>query len=580
VRARGGGRRGRAAGAIVSGCGRLVCLLAWLCAAAAVTAAGGARAVASPWLQAGTASWLQAEAVPWLRAGTPSLPAGVASEGDSLNRSTTADLARLSALLASLDSLPPSPSPPRLALTSGLEVEGSRESFGFESLFDAGGSDIGSIEPTTVRYRERETQLRALLGLEWQRPHHGPWDASAELATRWGEARRSLTFGASAACDSGRWAGWSLRELLLWDDEDEGEEGALRSVQNLLYLRRRPVAAGRWEWVVRGTLDRSWAEAKEAADEAGVYAAYAGYLDYTKASFGCGRASGGLDAASLYLDLERKWIAPESGSAYTALAAEWSRARYGRQGLLDGQLRLERRHYVDPPRGDDSLATTSALRSFYEAESYVHWERTRGGGELEATARLTGNLYDEADTGALDDTLGTAGLDETLNADRLRLECDLLASREWVAGPNELATALGAQGLLARCATGVGPVLDRLWTRGGAGDFRGLGVRTELSAAGGAAAGDAWCELSCEVGQRWHDGDGGLVFDLGTGSFSLAQTDYRYVELALIGAGALPRGWSWELYAFFDHEWHSQSADDIELFTVRGAIRKRWALIR
>ena len=113
------------------------------------------------------------------------------------------------------------------------------------------------------------------------------------------------------------------------------------------------------------------------------------------------------------------------------------------------------------------------------------------------------------------------------------------------------------------------------------GDFRGIGVRFDLSAQGGATLGRPWIEFSVEAGRRNYLGDeDALVFDFGEASFSLAQNDYTYVELSAIAGGALPHTLEWELYAFLSDEAHDVAHDDVHLFSFSLAVKKHWPILR
>jgi hypothetical protein len=468
----------------------------------------------------------------------------------------------------------------RLELSAGLELEGLRESFGFESLFDAGESDLGSITAAGSRYHEVETELLGLLGLHWVGGTGRAWEPTVAVDLRAGELRRSLSVGGEARCRAGLLQGLLIRNHLSVDDEEDRETGErLESGQNLLTVRwqRDPTELSR-HLVLRSTLDLSWGSAEPAPGDTAV-AAYAEFLNHRKWSLGVGIASSGFSSSSLFFDLARKWTDAAGSTAYTSAALTWDRNRFALDGGLDLQARAERRRYEASGEPDSLGSVSSALRSYYELELYARWRRPLLGGELEASGRAVGDLYDgDAEAAGEADSLLPLTSIETLNRDRLRLEVDLLLFRNlrrW-SWESVLEDTL-ARSAVERVRLGAGPAADILWGEAGSGDYRSFGGRAEIELRGGSRLGDAWIELGIELGRRSYRGtNDALVFDLGTTSFSLAQTDFTYTELSLIGGGRLPLGLEWQGYAFLEDERHTAAEDDVRLFSISAALLRRW----
>jgi len=499
---------------------------------------------------------------------------------------------------APLDSLPPASSPsastaiedyvstppPRLSLSSGLDIEGEEQSFGLSSWFDP----AGSIDPTAedlepLRYDDRNTEALAVFGFEAR-----PGGASAgsprfELESRWGERRRALWGEGEAAWDSGPFRGLSLRNHLQIEDEREDRAGTQRARlsfgQELLHVRwKRPIGRTGVSAVGRGSLDLSWAGG-EAVETDSLAALYAFFLDYRKAGAGLGLTTGGASGGSMYFDFAAKRTDLGRTGSYDAGSLELLYNGFARAGFWTLDLRGERRRYLEA----DAEEHSSSLRSYWSAELKGDWQRLFAPLEIETGFQASATRYDPP---AVDDTLdaGIEGLG-SLNADRLRLQADVLFAHDFlsVTDPDALLRLMetAPSDRLASLRCGVGATAERLWLDEATGEYHSLGGRFEVEARGGEGLGEVWIELALLAGKRDYRGDGeGLVFDAGGLSFSFAQTDYDFLELSLIGGGRLPGSLEWQLHAFLDRELHSAGEDDARLSSITLALRRSWALLR
>jgi len=450
----------------------------------------------------------------------------------------------------------------RLEWRGGLELDGRRESFGFASLFDAGGIAVEG-DSAAVRYRERQLEVLALAGLSL-RPSRLAGSSGIDLEARAGPTRRALTL-------DGGWsfAGVTARNRFLADD-DESDTGRLRSAQNLLQLTWSPPPGPSWRPALRGACDLSWADTDAGADT--LAAVNAEYLRYQRASAGLGVLHGAYGEGRLFLDVSRKWAGRDTRGACASyvLAAQQSTVRL--TGGLDLELRAERRRYLDS--APDTL--DGALTSYREAEAYARWRQAGALWGWEASARMTGLLYDG--TPAASDTSDAAAL-AALNADRLQLETACLVRRPLLGDPLEVQSMTGGGRVTLEC--GVGLVGDQLWVRQSTGEYHALGVRWEGSLRGGPRWGETWLDIVAEGGRRdYRDGKDALGFDFEGLSLSLAQSDYSYLSGSIIGGGRIARGIEWQIYASLDAEWHKASVDDARLFAVDLTLLKRWGPAR
>jgi hypothetical protein len=424
----------------------------------------------------------------------------------------------------------------------GLEVEGRRESFGFESLF---GPDevVVSADSSGSRFREREIEALAVFGVDL-RPAGGSAGNGVDLELRAGATRRSLALDAAGTV--GRpLTGLVVRNQLTGDDEDERGGDPLRSVQDLLSLRWAPGGSG-WRPSLRGALDLSWAEAGESADT--LAAIDARYLRYRRVSLGLGLLRGAYGERSLFVQADRKWIEGGTPGAYEGLTLH----ALGAAGGWDLDVRLERRRYLGI--APDSLS--GALAPYWEAEGYAIWARRGPRWGLEATTRASGTRFDRR--GATPDSSESAAI-AALDADRLELATEWMVRRS----------------AAIECAAGL--TGDQLWLRRGSGEYHALGARLEASAHAGPALGEGWLELAIEAGRRDYRGGGGsLNFDFEGLSLSLAQSDYTYFEGSIIGGGKLPLGAEWQIFASLDREEHDRPEDDGLLFSCDLTVLRRW----
>jgi hypothetical protein len=459
-------------------------------------------------------------------------------------------------------SLAPGARATRLEWRGGLELDGRRESFGFASLFDAGGIAVEG-DSAAVRYRERELEVLALAGLSL-RPSGLARSNGIELEARAGPTRRSLTLDGAFAE-----AGLTARNRFL-ADEDEGDDGTLRSAQNLLQMTWSPPSGSSWRPALRGACDLSWAGAGANRDT--LATVNAEYLRYRRASAGLGVLHGAYGEGRLFLDVSRKWADREARGAYESFTLAAQQSTVSLTGGLDLELRAERRRYLDGV--PDTL--DGALTSYREAEAYARWRRTGARWGWEAGARVTGLLYDGNPVAP--DTSDAAAL-AALTADRVQLETTCMARRPLIGDPLDVLSAAAAGRVTLECALGL--VGDQLWVRESTGEYHALGVRLESTLRGGPGWGEAWLDIAVEGGRRdYRDDRDALGFDFEGLSLSLTQSDYGYLSGSLIGGGRIAYGIEWQLYAALDSEWHAVSADDARLFSLDLTLLKRWGSAR
>ena len=474
---------------------------------------------------------------------------------------------------------------PVLQVSSGVDFEGEEQALGFSSWVDPSGPlDPTPDELETLRHRDRRAEFLAALGFE-VRPG-GPRVGAPRLAFegRWGERRRSLWGEGEAAWDAGALRGLSLRNHLQIEDEREDAQtpaaaSRLSSGQELLYVRwKRALGRTGLDYLARGSIDFSWAGG-DAVEGDSLAALYAFFLDYRKASAGIGLATGGASGASLHFDVASKRADSGRSGSYDAGSLEMLCGGFAQAGFWSCDMRGERRVYQDATLEEHS----SSLRSFWEAQLDVDVQRLFAALEIEAALQVNATRYDPP---AENDTLdaGIPGLG-SLNADRLRVQADLLCAHDFFAvrdaatllAETEAGRGRGCESL--RC--GAGASAERLWLDGGTGEYHALGGKAEVEIRTGEAVGEAWLQLAVLAGRRDYRGDGeGLVFDAGGLSFSFSQTDYDFLEVSLIGGGRLPGSLEWQLHAFLDRELHGAGEDDARLSSVTLALRRAWTLVR
>jgi len=473
----------------------------------------------------------------------------------------------------------------RLSISTGTEFEAIDQSYGFETWFDPTESIDWSAEAQleTLRNEDREREVLAVASIAWRPVIAALRNPAVELEGRWSESRRVMTVGGEATSAAFGASGWSLRQHLFIEEEEEVGE-RLTSGEELLYLQwRRELQRDSWSLALRSTVDLSWSDASSSEPDS-LSELYAYFLDYQKLSLGVGLFSRGLSSASLYFDLTRKWSSGE-GSAYTAGALDFYRDWFGSSGFCTLGLRVERRVYE--AAGDSLAGYSSGLRPYWEGEWVGRWSSGGEGAQVETDLRLTGTAYDEYSSAAEESV--TVDLDDlgSIDTDRLRLEFELLAARDLLPLLRAPREPFGGEDAwiespwLESLRYGAGLAIDRLWLAEGAGEFTALGARFELSARCGRLLGGAWLELALESGYRNYRGDGdALALDLAGLSFSFAQSDYAYVEASLVGGGRLPAGFEWEGYAFLDTEIHTGLEDDAHLLAVTIALTRRWDVLR
>ncbi len=464
------------------------------------------------------------------------------------------------------------PEPARIVLSTGFEVEGLREIFGFESLSSL---DVGSGEPSgtpgldpvdleNLELKDRETNFLGTLGLYARTSEAAPLEASIDVDAGLGEVRRSLSAETFLAGRGGGLAELSLRDLLLFDREEDGTTSA----QNILYLYWKPrLGESGWRLRTRGALDVSRTDESDLevrvsqADSVGTDTTQTislGFLDYQKLSVRLEVARWDLVSTSVGLELGRKWVEGDGGGSYEAASLFANQGWFLRHGSLDLDAEVERRRYLGP---------SSVLESYWEADLRARW---MGQGE---PYRLDGNLSAEAtryDPGpAEDEALGL------LEDDRVLLETDLILRRRLIAEE----VLLGEDALLTGMDLGLGAAAELLRHRDGEGDGFSLGARLETSARGGGSRMPWWFECTAEAGQRRYRSQGGAEALTEGASFSFSQTDHAYLELTAMGGGDLPWGLRWDGYLSWDQEWHDEEGDDARLWSFSFGLTKRWFLL-
>ena len=199
---------------------------------------------------------------------------------------------------------------------------------------------------------------------------------------------------------------------------------------------------------------------------------------------------------------------------------------------------------------------------------------------VDANLLLAGILYDAAPDESDDEDFGS------LDDDQLRAEVELLLRRTFIGSSfgvggdrfiDELEIGLGATGELLRC---------RPATR----DAAALGARMEVSTRGAKRGATWWLHGALEGGrftyaaERRADEEDpsntSVALSYQDLSLSLAQTDYTYLEVTLIGGGELPLGFEWEGYLSVNREWHTVADDDAHMLFFSLALKRRWPLWR
>jgi hypothetical protein len=459
-----------------------------------------------------------------------------------------------------------------ISLAVGCEVEGLQESFGGESLgslvldtnaFVSTGQTL-DVQLESLRLKERQTVPLGLLEIRARSSPRAPLEANLDLEGKAGRDRRALAAEFAAAARAGPLQDLSLRNLFYWDRDDEGA----RTSQDLLYLNWRPrLSAGGWRLRLRGALDlshtdESYLEIPSETTEAGgsdtTAATWLGFLNYRKLGLRIELARPGLTSHSLAVDLSQKWVAEEGSGCYQAAALLLNQNWFYPGGMLDIDADLRRRYYNKP---------TSVLSSFWEGELRGRWMADRRVLQFESDLTLNGILHDRSAT--TDEALGT------LEGDRLRISAALLAHRVLTGG-----TFAAEEGrVLDELRIGAGPTGELLLFKDAEGDARALGGRIEVSARGGARGRSAWwLECSCEAGRRnYRRGDQATRLILEGYSLSLAQSDYTYAMVSVLGGGALPLAFEWEGYLSLDQEWHEVADDDAKLVSFSLALKRRWS---
>jgi len=459
----------------------------------------------------------------------------------------------------------------RVILITGCTLDGLDESFGHESLvsLSAAGDAQAETAPTgsdtlavpAIRFADRTTAWMGLLGLQAQTSARATLDASASFQSRIGDQRADVAAEVQVSPRRGPGRTLMVRNLLLWDRADDGTT----SRQNLLYLRWRPPLATRgWRLRVGATLDVSRSEDADIALEpgAGVTADSTlrlNYLNYERLGLRLELSRRGPFGSSLAVDLGRKSVRRGGSGSYSSGTLSANHTWFHPRGLLDLDLGVLRRDYDDP---------TAALGSAWESELRVRWLGTGEGWRIDAELRAQATLRDDLASLDEDALLGFTG-------DQLIVRSETLL-RRLLAGVPERASGRGPAW---EWDAGVGPVAQLIRTRGGDGDAAALGARVETELRDLQGRGNWWVDGSVEVGWRAYRDqrlDHRLAFEGFT--LSLAQTDYRYCQLAIIGGGDLPWSLAWEAYASLDQEWHTIAEDDARLLSFSLTLKRLWAL--
>ncbi len=486
--------------------------------------------------------------------------------------------------------LPPANSGlPAAELTFGIDVEGLRESWGLESLLDIEPyPPIEISESSNLGYREHVTSVLAVLGCALRPRLPGAWRSYVDLEGRSGAERRALSIDAGVSRRPSEVGGWSARSQLLWEREDEDDDGSdpvetsLSTTQSTSRLKWNPGPRwGAWCLSTRGTADISWARTERAAEDS-LADLYASYLDYRRLSTGVGLVSEGDLSGSVFLDLTRKWLDSGDEGSYEGLALEFLRGSYSSRGSLLLEARALRRRYLSPHGGDASAA---GLRSYWEGLGHLSRELVLRRAEIDCDFDVTVTRYDPSRPrhDPASDLLTLESVLDDVFSDRLRLQWDGQVSVELLRASDGTDTEEPSWGgrWLESLRYRAGLVADRLWLRGGDGDCQSLGAKLGLDARGGARLGAGWLELAIETGVRDYLADGqDLVLDLEGVSFSLAESDCVFIELSALGGGRLPLGCEWDLLATLDQESHATRGDDVRVFTLSLGLRHRWPVMR
>lgn len=465
-----------------------------------------------------------------------------------------------------------------LVLSVGAEVEGLDESFGGESLTifsqeinpDITGGGAADDQIAELRYRDREVNVLASARLRGRTAYDGPLRAYFDVDAKAGDDRFSFSADATATAREGRLAGLHLRNLVMFDREQDGSH----SVQDLCYLRlRRPLGASPWHVAVRGALDFSRAKGAS-ADGDTLLTDWYDYLDYEKGGLRLELGRTGLSNTSLSAGVARKWTHSSGLGDYAEYRLSAQQGWFWDRGMLDGELTYERRAYRDED---------SSIPSFHELGLFLYWfgQSAPSGWRCRLTA--TAIDYDERG-GDLEEELGE-DLIGIFGDDNVDVDIELLW-RTYLLGGSILGGSLtdgsltsARQKLLSTVEVSVGPTAELNRYEEGDGDGAAVGGRLEAALRGGSGRGDWWLEAGCEVG--WHDyrADGAaseLSFDGLT--LSLSQTDFTYLEASLICGAALPWALEAEGYFSLDQEWHTASEDNARLLSFSLALRHRFRL--
>jgi hypothetical protein len=461
-------------------------------------------------------------------------------------------------------------------VSAGCALEGLDESFGQESLVSlsttehaqtetpASGSD--TLDVPAVRFAERTTAWLGVLGLQARTGAAAAHDAGVTIETKIGATRADVAAEIFAAPRRGAGRDVTVRNLFLWDRADDGTT----SHQDLLFLRWRPPLAARgWQLDLVGSFDVSRSGDVDIELEPGGGVAADSilrltYLNYEKYGLRLELWRRSLLGSSLAVDFSRKQVRQGGSGSYSlgTLSANQTWLLMGGSFNLD--LDVRRRHYDDP---------ISALGSSWESEVWARWLGAGARRHLDAQLRALATLHDDPVSLDENNLLAFAG-------DQLIVKSEVLV-RFPVVGVRDLPTAgsLGAGGPGWEWEVGVGPVAQLIRTRGGDGDASALGARveTEMRSIRGPSA--WWIDGSVELGWREYRDqqlDDRLTFEGFT--LSLAQSNYRYGQVSVIGGGGLPWSLAWEGCVSLDQEWHALAEDDARLVSVSLTFKRLWVL--
>ncbi len=458
---------------------------------------------------------------------------------------------------------------PRVVISTGCEVEGLDESFGPESLSpltsapppteETPGTVADTTDLVAVRFAERQTAPRVLLGLTASTASTSSVNANLRVESRTGEEQVDVTAEVHGALRRGAWRTFSVRDLFLW--EKNGDE--ITTGQNLLSLRwRQPGGTGRWRLGLSGTLDVSRSDDADLVIEPSGSSSpdstlRLNYLNHERYDMRVELWQPGLHGTTLAVRVARK-DTDALGGSYTAGSAEAHRTWFLAAGLLDADLDIERRGYDDEG---------SALGSHWESELSTRWLGESRGHRLDAHLQLLATLQDEP---AAD------------GEDFLVLADDQITARLATLVYPGSAGGFGAprQGAGAWAwEWGAGPTGELIRTRSCDGDAAALGLRLEGALRRAREDLPLWIDGSAEFGWRVYRNRGvGSRLAYEGFRLSLAQSDCSYAQASLVAGGSLPWSLAWEAYVSFDQEWHALSEDDARLFSFSVALQRLWVL--